>query len=424
MISKEDKDNSECNTTSNAIDISPNKDGGVLKEIIKEGEGTTFPSIKSNLTVHYKGTLTDGTVFDSSYDKGTPLNFVLGVGKCMTFSWDIGLATMKKGEVALLTCKPKYAYGENGMPPKIPPNSTLIFEIKLIDWTLENLSKKNDNGILRRVIQKGVEYSKPDQGGLVKVHITGIYNGKVFDDRSLSFNLGEGCEVNVIEGIEIALLQFNKKEKSSLEIKPEYAFKHEGNAEFQIPPDATVTYEVTLEDFERVKQTWEMDSSEKLSQAELYKEKGIKYFKEEKYLQAANFFKDSLNYISSDVGFSEDEETLRNRLLIAVRLNLAITYLKLNQNYEAIKECDEALKLDSNNIKGYFRRGQAYFNISEPDKAKLDFEAVLKIEPNNKLASSQILACCRKISEQKKIEQKFYANMFSKYTENDKKALA
>ena len=85
MISKEDKDNSECKTTSNAIDISPNKDGGVLKEIIKEGEGTTFPSIKSNLTVHYKGTLTDGTVFDSSYDKGTPLNFVLGVGKCMTF---------------------------------------------------------------------------------------------------------------------------------------------------------------------------------------------------------------------------------------------------------------------------------------------------------------------------------------------------
>lgn len=86
----------------------------------------------------------------------------------MIEAWDIGLATMKKGEVALLTCKPKYAYGENGMPPKIPPNSTLIFEIKLIDWTLENLSKKNDNGILRRVIQKGVEYSKPDQGGLVK----------------------------------------------------------------------------------------------------------------------------------------------------------------------------------------------------------------------------------------------------------------
>lgn len=49
-------------------------------------------------------------------------------------AWDIGVATMKKGELALLTCKPEYAYGETGSLPKIPANATLEFEVELFDW--------------------------------------------------------------------------------------------------------------------------------------------------------------------------------------------------------------------------------------------------------------------------------------------------
>lgn len=49
-------------------------------------------------------------------------------------AWDLGIATMKKGELAKFTCKPKYAYGEAGSLPKIPPNATLIFEVELVSW--------------------------------------------------------------------------------------------------------------------------------------------------------------------------------------------------------------------------------------------------------------------------------------------------
>ena len=65
----------------NAVDISPDKDGGILKEIKKEGTGTDTPAQGNRVFVHYVGTLTDGTQFDSSRDRGQPFEFNLGKGK-------------------------------------------------------------------------------------------------------------------------------------------------------------------------------------------------------------------------------------------------------------------------------------------------------------------------------------------------------
>lgn len=110
------------------VDISPDQDGGVLKEILKEGTGDELPAAKSKVKVHYTGTLLDGTKFDSSKDRNKPFEFVLKENRVIK-AWDIGVATMKKGEVAMLTCAPEYAYGKSGSPPKIPPNATLKFEV-------------------------------------------------------------------------------------------------------------------------------------------------------------------------------------------------------------------------------------------------------------------------------------------------------
>lgn len=111
-----------------AVDISPKNDGGVLKEILKEGEGDELPASGNKVSVHYTGTLLDGTKFDSSKDRNEPFTFTLGQSQVIK-AWDIGVATMKKGEVAMLTCDAKYAYGKMGSPPKIPPDATLKFEV-------------------------------------------------------------------------------------------------------------------------------------------------------------------------------------------------------------------------------------------------------------------------------------------------------
>jgi FK506-binding protein 4/5 len=75
--------------------------------------------------VHYTGRLEDGTVFDSSVDRGEPFSFTLGHSQVIK-GWDTAVATMKKGEKVELTLKPDYAYGADGSPPKIPASATLV----------------------------------------------------------------------------------------------------------------------------------------------------------------------------------------------------------------------------------------------------------------------------------------------------------
>eukprot|EP00808_Paulinella_micropora_P013613 g36867.t1 len=101
-------------------------ENGLLKEITKKGEGELVPD-GHTVKVHYTGTLQDGKQFDSSRD-GPPFEFTLGAGEVI-LGWDKGVATMKVGERAVFTVPPEYGYGEDGAPPTIPPNSTLIFDV-------------------------------------------------------------------------------------------------------------------------------------------------------------------------------------------------------------------------------------------------------------------------------------------------------
>jgi FKBP-type peptidyl-prolyl cis-trans isomerase FkpA len=101
---------------------------GLVIRTIKEGNGTQ-PTASSTVKVHYKGSFPDGKEFDSSYKRGEPIEFPLsGVIKC----WTEGVALMRVGGAAKLTCPSSIAYGARGAGGVIPPNATLVFEVELL----------------------------------------------------------------------------------------------------------------------------------------------------------------------------------------------------------------------------------------------------------------------------------------------------
>ena len=105
---------------------------GFIVEKLNEGTGPVVPK-GAFVTAHYHGTLMDGTVFDSSVQKGRPFKFYVGVGQVIR-GWDEGIGQLQKGQKAILTCPPDYAYGERGAGGVIPPNATLKFEVELLDF--------------------------------------------------------------------------------------------------------------------------------------------------------------------------------------------------------------------------------------------------------------------------------------------------
>ena len=127
-------------------------------EKLNEGEGPTVPK-GCKVRVHYTGKLADGTVFDSTVERNEPCEFVIGVGRVIK-GWDEGITQLQAGQKAILTCPPDYAYGADGIPPTIPPNATLTFEVEV----LAILKQLVDPAILEAaLLRKRQEEEKTEQ---------------------------------------------------------------------------------------------------------------------------------------------------------------------------------------------------------------------------------------------------------------------
>jgi peptidylprolyl isomerase len=223
---------------------------------IEQGDGPA-PQAGDLVQVHYRGTLEDGTQFDSSYDRGQPFAFTLGEGMVIA-GWDEGIALMKVGGKAKLIIPPELGYGSRGSGGSIPPNATLVFEVELVsvqpgapdaptqveasDYTT------TESGLQYYdfVVGNGppVEIGKP-----VSVHYTGwLEDGTRFDssyDRGQPavFVIGVG---QVIPGWDEGLADMNTGGIRQLVIPPELGYGSQGAGGGRIPPDATLIFEVEL----------------------------------------------------------------------------------------------------------------------------------------------------------------------------------
>lgn len=115
----------------NKITAKP-QESGLVYVCTKKGKGPK-PGYKQTVKVHYTGKLLDGTVFDSSVERGEPINFQLGVGQVIP-GWDEGIALMSKGEKGVLYIPSNLAYGPRQAGELIKPYSNLLFEVELVDF--------------------------------------------------------------------------------------------------------------------------------------------------------------------------------------------------------------------------------------------------------------------------------------------------
>ncbi|MFV9503885.1 MAG: FKBP-type peptidyl-prolyl cis-trans isomerase [Oscillochloridaceae bacterium umkhey_bin13] len=226
-----------------------------------EGSGDS-PKPGDVVEVHYRGLLTDGTQFDSSYSRGAPIQFILGQGMVIK-GWDEGIALMQKGGKATLIIPPDLAYGSSGAGGVIPPNATLTFEVELVEIrpgppaapeTVDEAAYTVTPSGLKYVDLRPGEGEPVGSGQTVLVHYTGwLTDGTMFDSsrqprrpmgrqEPFSFTLGRG---EVIAGWDEGVAGMQVGGRRQLVIPPELAYGERG-AGGVIPPGATLIFEVEL----------------------------------------------------------------------------------------------------------------------------------------------------------------------------------
>jgi len=228
-------------------------ESGLKYEIVKKGDGAS-PNADDSVTVHYEGKLLDGTVFDSSYERGETISFPLnGVIK----GWTEGLQLMQEGGKYIFTIPSELAYGEAGAGGVIPPNADLIFTVELIkvdenkDIAFLEENKKKDgikvteSGLQYKVLLEGTGKSPKDTDS-VTVHYEGsLIDGTVFDS---SYKRGEVIDFplnRVISGWTEGLQLMKEGATYKFFIPAELGYGRRGSPG-SIPPNATLIFKVEL----------------------------------------------------------------------------------------------------------------------------------------------------------------------------------
>ena len=226
---------------------------GLKYEILTEGTGAS-PTAEDNVTVHYEGTLLDGTKFDSSYDRGETITFPLNR---VIPGWTEGLQLMKEGAKYKFTIPSELAYGKQGAGGVIPPNATLIFTVELFkvevdegkQFLKENGAKDGvkttASGLQYKVLLEGAGKS-PKATDRVTVHYEGaLIDGTVFDS---SYKRGEPIDFGlnqVIRGWTEGLQLMKEGAKYKFFIPSDLAYGPQGSPG-AIPPNATLIFKVEL----------------------------------------------------------------------------------------------------------------------------------------------------------------------------------
>jgi peptidylprolyl isomerase len=253
-----DSDDTAVTTTEIPADLG-DIDFGEMPQIeyIETEAGTGDQPVPGDrVAVHYTGTLADGTVFDSSLERGQPIEFVLGQGMVIP-GWEQGIAMMSEGGKATLVIPPDLAYGPQGSPPTIPPDATLTFEVELVEVFAapkplvlsEGDYTETESGLKYFDIVDGTGDIPIDSDRVLMEFAAWLEDGTFLGSSQqmgspLVANMGTG---QLFPGWEEGLLTMQEGGTRQLMIPPALGYGEEGAGSL-IPPNATLIWQITLVD--------------------------------------------------------------------------------------------------------------------------------------------------------------------------------
>jgi len=404
-----DDDMDDCEDNINDKELEVNEemditaDGGVKKKLLVKGEGWTKPPKGSEVHVHYVGTLLDGTKFDSSRDRGEPFVFKLGEGQVIK-GWDIGVATMHKGEKSILTCKPEYAYGSQAQG-KIPANSTLQFEVELLKWVEEmDVSSKKDGSVMKKITKQGEGYDTPNEGSTVTVDYRLTDGDTVIEEKTdAKFILGDEMVPLYVDEL---VTSMKKHEEVRAILK--------GCPEKGIAADHEVICTATLKEFVKPKASYELKAEELIPAAEACRQEGNKFYTEKRVSIAAKRYKRALGFLEAEYSMNAEQKAAAKKAQIPCHLNIAACEMYLKNYHAAVEACDKALKIESNNVKARLRKAKALFLMREWEDAKVLLECLIDEFPDNEEAKKQLAEIKKTMHDDEVKQRGKYNNMFSR----------
>eukprot|EP00731_Ephydatia_muelleri_P023155 Em0015g738a len=254
-----------------------------------------------------------------------------------------------------------------------------------------------DGGVLKKTITQGVGAEAPE-GAIVRVHYNGYleYSDEPYDSSRLrnrlhQFRLGGG---EVLLGWEIGVKTMRKNEKAEFLLSPKYAFGCMGCPP-RIPPDASILFEIELVSFVDPKADEENDELlppdqrkeapflDTLAKASAIKDDGNTYFQAGMYNDAAAKYKKALRKLEDIRLKDEAEEDQWKSVLLKLYLNMALCSHKQRKPKVVITNSKKALEIDANNMKAFFRLGQAYMQLGEFKKSRDHFSKARRLDPGN-----------------------------------------
>ncbi|MCL7041386.1 hypothetical protein MKW94_030509 [Papaver nudicaule] len=387
-------------------------DGGILKKILRDGEGWATPKHADEVLVKYEARLEDQTLISKS-EEGVEF-YVCDGYLCPAIPKAV--TTMRRGEKAELSVK--FSYGikqierdlfRNG----IQSNQNMIINLELISWK-RVITVAEDKTVIKKILREGGGFDHPNEGSVVKVkYICKWEDGTVIESKGSDDDPYEFIcfEDHIPEGLLRAIVTMRKGEKSLVIICPEY--KTDIVASGTDPTNKTLLFDVELLDFTKEKPHWKIETAEKLEACEKKKDEGNKLFKAGKFWCSSMKYEKAVKCVEFDHSFTDEEKARANGLRISCHLNNAACKLKLRDYVEASKCCTKVLELDPVNVKALYRRSQSYLETCDLDKAETDIKRALSIHPNNREVKQEYNKLRNK-KEYAKYEAEIFGTMFSR----------